>query len=89
VLATFGATEAGAAALLGPLNPGHEVVVLEPYYDSYAACIAFAGARRRPVTLRPPEFALDIDALPAAAGPPRAGAASEHAPQSDRTCAQS
>jgi N-succinyldiaminopimelate aminotransferase len=69
VLVTFGATEAIAAALLGLLNPGDEVVVLEPYYDSYAACIAFAGARRRPVTLRPPEFALDVDALHVAAGP--------------------
>jgi N-succinyldiaminopimelate aminotransferase len=69
VLVTFGATEAIAAALLGLLNPGDEVVVLEPYYDSYAACIAFAGARRRPVTLRPPEFALDADALQAAVGP--------------------
>jgi N-succinyldiaminopimelate aminotransferase len=69
VLVTFGATEAIAAALLGLLNPGDEVVVLEPYYDSYAACIAFAGARRRPVTLRPPGFALDADVLRAAAGP--------------------
>jgi N-succinyldiaminopimelate aminotransferase len=68
VLVTFGATEAIAAALLGLLNPGDEVVVLEPYYDSYSACIAFAGATRRPVTLRPPDFALDIDALHAAAG---------------------
>jgi N-succinyldiaminopimelate aminotransferase len=69
VLVTFGATEAIAAALLGLLNPGDEVVVLEPYYDSYAACIAFAGAQRRPVTLRPPGFELDLDALRAAAGP--------------------
>ena len=68
VLVTFGATEAIAAALLGLVNPGEEVVVLEPYYDSYAACIAFAGGTRRPVTLHPPEFALDIDALQAAAG---------------------
>ena len=68
VLVTFGATEGIAAALLGLLNPGDEVMVLEPYYDSYAACIAFAGARRRPVTLSPPEFALDLDALHAAAG---------------------
>jgi N-succinyldiaminopimelate aminotransferase len=66
---TFGATEAIAAALLGLVNEGDEVVVLEPYYDSYAACIAFAGAKRRPVTLRPPEFALDADALEAASGP--------------------
>jgi N-succinyldiaminopimelate aminotransferase len=69
VLITFGATEAIAAALLGLCDPGDEVVVLEPYYDSYAACIAFAGATRRPVTLRPPEFALDGDALRAAIGP--------------------
>jgi N-succinyldiaminopimelate aminotransferase len=52
VLITFGATEAIASALLGLCDPGDEVVVLEPYYDSYAACIAFAGATRRPVTLR-------------------------------------
>ena len=69
VLVTFGATEAIAAALLGLCDPGDEVVVLEPYYDSYAACIAFAGATRRPVTLRPPDFALDGDALRAAIGP--------------------
>src|SRR5664279_2300782 len=69
VLVTFGATEAIAAALLGLCDPGSEVVVLQPYYDSYAACIAFAGARRRPVTLRPPDFGLDPDALAAAIGP--------------------
>jgi N-succinyldiaminopimelate aminotransferase len=69
VLITFGATEAIAAALLGLCDPGDEVVVLEPYYDSYAACIAFAGARRRPVTLRPPAFAVDEEALRAAIGP--------------------
>jgi N-succinyldiaminopimelate aminotransferase len=69
VLVTFGATEAIAAALLGLCDPGDEVVVLEPYYDSYAACIGFAGAKRRPVTLAPPDFALDEDALRAAVGP--------------------
>jgi N-succinyldiaminopimelate aminotransferase len=68
VLITFGATEAIASALLGLCDPGDEVIVLEPYYDSYAACIAFAGARRRPVTLRPPNFALDAEALRLAAG---------------------
>jgi N-succinyldiaminopimelate aminotransferase len=66
VLVTFGATEAIAAALLGLCDPGDEVVVLEPYYDSYVACIGFAGARRRPVTLHPPDFTLDVDALRAA-----------------------
>jgi N-succinyldiaminopimelate aminotransferase len=69
VLITFGATEAIAAALLALCDPGDEVVVLEPYYDSYSACIAFAGAVRVPVTLRPPDFALDVDALRAAVTP--------------------
>jgi N-succinyldiaminopimelate aminotransferase len=67
---TFGATEAIASALLGLCDPGDEVVVLEPYYDSYSACIQFAGARKSPVTLRPPDFAVDPDALRAAIGPP-------------------
>ena len=69
VLITFGATEAIASALLGLCDPGDEVVVLEPYYDSYAACIAFAGATRRPVTLRPPGFEVGAEALRAAIGP--------------------
>src|SRR6476619_4268426 len=69
LLITFGATEAIAASLLGLCDPGDEVVVLEPYYDSYAACISFAGARRRPVTLAPPDFALYQEALQAAVGP--------------------
>ena len=56
---TFGATEAIAAALLGLCDPGDEVVSFEPYYDSYAAGIAMAGAVRRPVTLRPPDWAFD------------------------------
>ncbi|MFD0316347.1 pyridoxal phosphate-dependent aminotransferase [Streptomyces flavalbus] len=68
VLVTAGATEAIAASLLGLLEPGDEVVALEPYYDSYAACIAMAGGRRVPVTLRPHEgaFRLDLDELRAA-----------------------
>jgi N-succinyldiaminopimelate aminotransferase len=67
VQVTFGATEAIAATMLGLLEPGDGVVVLEPFYDSYAATIALAGGERRPVTLRPPDFALDLDALRAAA----------------------
>jgi len=54
VLVTAGATEALAGALLGLLDPGDEVVVLEPLYDSYAACIAMAGGVVVPVPLRPP-----------------------------------
>jgi len=53
VLITVGATEAIAAAILGLTEPGDEVLTFEPYYDSYAACIALAGARRRVVQLCP------------------------------------
>jgi N-succinyldiaminopimelate aminotransferase len=63
VLVTAGATEAVAASMLALLEPGDEVIALEPYYDSYAACIAMAGARRVPVTLRAPLFRPDLDAL--------------------------
>jgi N-succinyldiaminopimelate aminotransferase len=51
IVVTAGATEAIAASILALAGPGDEVVVFEPYYDSYAACIALAGAHRRPVTL--------------------------------------
>ena len=66
VVVTTGATEAIAAALLGLVDPGDEVVVLEPYYDSYRAMIQFCGGVRRPVTLRAPDFRLDIAELEAA-----------------------
>ncbi|MBD8868230.1 pyridoxal phosphate-dependent aminotransferase [Nocardioides donggukensis] len=63
VVVTTGCTEAVAAALLGLVNPGDEVLVLEPYYDSYLAMIAFAGGVRLPVTLRAPDFRLDVEEL--------------------------
>lgn len=66
VLVTAGATEAIAGALLGLVDPGDEVVVLEPFYDSYPAMIQIAGGVRRPVTLRAPDFRLDVEALRAA-----------------------
>ena len=69
VAMTTGATEAIAAALLGLVDPGDEVIVLEPYYDSYVACIQMAGGVRRPVTLRAPDFRLPIDELRAAVTP--------------------
>ncbi|MEZ0579910.1 pyridoxal phosphate-dependent aminotransferase [Nocardioides sp. MH1] len=69
VVVTTGCTEGIAAALLGLVDPGDEVVVLEPYYDSYTAMITFAGGVRRPVTLRAPDFRLDVDALRSAVGP--------------------
>jgi N-succinyldiaminopimelate aminotransferase len=69
VLVTAGATEAIAAACLALCEAGDEVVVLEPTYDSYQASIAMAGATPIFVTLRPPAYRLDVDALRAAVTP--------------------
>ncbi len=69
VAVTTGATEGVAAAILGLLDPGDEVVLLEPFYDSYAAMIQMAGGVRRPVTLRSPSFRLDVEELRAAVTP--------------------
>ncbi len=69
VVVTTGCTEGVAAALLGLVDPGDEVVVLEPWYDSYVAMLQIAGAVRRPVTLRSPDYRLDLDELRAAVTP--------------------
>ncbi|WP_250444468.1 pyridoxal phosphate-dependent aminotransferase [Actinotalea sp. C106] len=71
VLVTTGATEGIAAALLGLLEPGDEVLTLEPFYDSYAAVIALAGAVHVPVGLGAGEdgFVLDVEAVRRAIGP--------------------
>ncbi|MBK6874780.1 MAG: pyridoxal phosphate-dependent aminotransferase [Kineosporiaceae bacterium] len=66
VLVTVGATEAIASAVLALCSPGDEVVMLEPYYDSYAATVELAGAVRRTVPLRFPDYTLDVAALAAA-----------------------
>ncbi|WP_156971394.1 pyridoxal phosphate-dependent aminotransferase [Knoellia sinensis] len=66
VLVTVGATEAIAATILALCEPGDEVVTFEPYYDSYAASIALAGAVRRTSVLRFPDFAIDEESLRAA-----------------------
>ncbi len=63
VCAFAGATEGIAAAMLGLLEPGDEVILLEPFYDGYPATVAMAGATARIVTLRFPEFAVDAAAL--------------------------
>lgn len=69
VLVTMGATEAIASAVIALCEPGDEVVVFEPYYDSYPAVIAMAGATRRTVPLRAPDFQPDPAELRAAFGP--------------------
>ncbi|MEE8155210.1 MAG: aminotransferase class I/II-fold pyridoxal phosphate-dependent enzyme [Phycisphaerales bacterium] len=58
VTVTSGCTEALIASFLGLVNPGEEVILFEPYYDSYRACVAMAGAVPKFVTLRPPGFAV-------------------------------
>jgi N-succinyldiaminopimelate aminotransferase len=74
VLVTAGATEALAAALLALLDPGDEVVLFEPMYDSYAAAVAMAGGVTRPVPLHPPvegqgRWTFDVEEVRAAITP--------------------
>jgi N-succinyldiaminopimelate aminotransferase len=71
VLVTVGASEAIAAAVLGLVEPGSEVLVLEPFFDTYAPVIAMAGSHRVAVPLVPNGrgFALDEDAVRAAITP--------------------
>ncbi len=71
VLVTVGATEAIAASVLGLVEPGSEILLIEPFYDSYSPVIAMAGCHRRAVPLRQDgrRFAIDIEALRAAVTP--------------------
>jgi N-succinyldiaminopimelate aminotransferase len=71
VLVTVGASEAIAAAVLGLVEPGSEVLLIEPFFDTYSPVIAMAGSRRVSVSLVPNGrgFALDIDAVRSAITP--------------------
>jgi len=69
ILVTTGATEALAASILAFVNPGDEVIALEPFYDSYAASIELAGGQRVGVGLFGPDFQLDYAELSAAFTP--------------------
>lgn len=71
VLVTVGATEAIASAVIGLIEPGSEVLLIEPFYDSYSPVVAMASARRVAVPLVPHGrgFALDADALRRAVTP--------------------
>ena len=66
ICVTSGATEALGAAILAAVNPGDEVVIFTPAYDSYAPMIRRAGATPREVALQPPQWRIDRDALEAA-----------------------
>jgi N-succinyldiaminopimelate aminotransferase len=69
IVVTAGATEAIAAAILALVDPGDEVVLFEPYYDSYRACVAMAGGVPRFVTLKSPDFRWAPGAVAAAFSP--------------------
>jgi N-succinyldiaminopimelate aminotransferase len=71
VLVTVGASEAIAAAVLGLVEPGSEVLLIEPFFDTYSPVIAMAGSRRVAVPLVPDgrSFCLDVDAVRAAITP--------------------
>lgn len=66
VTVTCGSTETIAAAILGLINEGDEVVVIEPFYDSYLACLSMAGAVVKIVTLHAPDFKFKEEELRAA-----------------------
>ncbi|MGC1412451.1 MAG: aminotransferase [Acetobacteraceae bacterium] len=69
VVVTSGATEAITACLMAVLNPGDEVVLIEPLYDTYAPVVRLLGAVPRFVRLEPPDWALPRAALADAFGP--------------------
>ena len=66
---TCGATEAMVATLLAIVDPGDEVIVLEPFYENYGPDAAICGARPVYVPIRPPDDTFDRDELRAAFGP--------------------
>ncbi len=83
VLVTTGATEAIAASLLALCEPGDEVVMFEPSYDSYAACASMAGATPRLVRLHPPDWSFDPEELGDGVRSSHSSRFAQHAAQSD------
>ncbi|HZV17620.1 MAG TPA: aminotransferase [Sphingobium sp.] len=69
IVVTSGATEALAACILALLDPGDEVILVQPLYDAYAPLVERAGAVARFVSLAPPDWRLPLDALRAAITP--------------------
>jgi len=63
ITVTCGVTEAIAAALMATVDPGDEVIIFEPFHESYLPAASFAGATPRFVALDPPNYRLDLDRL--------------------------
>jgi aminotransferase len=69
ITVTAGGTEALCVAVLATVNPGDEVIILEPFYENFVGAITLAEGVPRPVPLRRPDWSLDLPALAAAFGP--------------------
>jgi len=69
VTVTTGSSEAIGSAAMAVVEPGSEVILLEPYYETYRAAVHFAGGVAVPVPTLPPDFALDLDRIAAAITP--------------------
>ncbi len=69
VTITCGVSEAIVAAVMAVVNPGDEVIIIEPFHENFLPAVRFAGGTPVFVALHPPEFALDLDRLRAAFGP--------------------
>lgn len=69
IVVTSGATEALAASILALIEPGDEVILVQPLYDAYLPLVERAGGTARLINLHPPEWRLRIDELAAAIGP--------------------
>jgi aspartate/methionine/tyrosine aminotransferase len=69
IVVTCGSTEAMVASFLALVDPGDEVLLLEPYYENYGPDAFLAGAVPRFVSMSPPDWSLDMDRLAAAIGP--------------------
>src|SRR6266699_3001003 len=64
-----GSTEAMISSMMAIINPGDEIVVLEPFYENYGPDAILSGAVPRYVKLRPPDWSFDPDELARAFGP--------------------
>ena len=69
IVVTSGGTEALAASILALVQPGDEVILIQPLYDAYLPLVERAGGTARLVSLTPPDWALPLDRLEAAITP--------------------
>jgi N-succinyldiaminopimelate aminotransferase len=73
VVVTSGGTEALAASLLALVQPGDEVILVQPLYDAYLPLVKWAGGTAKFISLTPPDWSFPLAALKAAIGPKTKG----------------